>query len=367
MPEWNARHFSERCAWWQAIAADHGCVFRNLYFHETEDGSVCAMAVRKNEPVELRVTQPLLIDRQGIELKENSQRVLPLYCADHRLRAVLDDMLGYIMGTSRLNDLRELYRSFSQLPQALATRLSETGLASHLISQKVPDWFSAKARVPKQRMPARLEPNGHSLRERLLSSRLICRTGGVKIFMPFVDFINHDADGLSYLRYDDAIAVSGYSSETGEVFAFYNRSDTWGLLNTYGFPGNSSFAYSACIGFVSNDGTKIRIDRLPDTFDLDAKGLRRPRIAREGETITLSNVWIGALGEPEKPYRSFAAAWGTLGRDDALVIFGHIVRYNWTLMRELRMLSRNVDTLAGEFVRTALERHMRVLGEQQVG
>lgn len=359
--------FQKRLAGWRKVAERHGCEFKNCRFVEGPGGTVSVRAVRRELPMELRVPDALLIDVKGIELTDHGQRVLPEYCADAALRAMLDDMLAYILSPARLESLRALYRAFSELPAPLAKRLRELGLVTQLFTKDLPQWLREGVPLPKELLPTWIEPDDKTLRRRLLMARVLRRAQDKVVFMPFIDFINHDPSGTNFSLGDEGINVRGKASDSGELFVVYNRDDTWELLNEYSFPGGSLFAFSVVCKTALADGKTLIIHRRTKEFDLAEDGLRLSKFDQEGDTLTLAHVWIGAVGAPISPYHSFARVWEALGRDDALPVFGQIVRHNWAVMRELRCLCQDIDTPAGQMLRTALDRHMRVMGQQQVG
>lgn len=359
--------FSARCSRWQDVALRHGCVFDNLRFVEDDAGSVRVMAINLDCPVLLRIPNEFIIPLKGVGLTNQGQRVLPNYCHDDEVRAVIDDMLAYIMSSERLDALRTLFIDFSELPTVLRDKLCGYGLVTQLIMKSVAEVLRDKKLESSQDFLPWVEPDNEALRHRLLKSRLISRADKELVFMPFVDFINHDPSGLSYQTDENTIGVCGAASSSGEVFALYNYSDAWGLLDSYGYVGRSSFAYSVAFELGMPDARRLRINRRTGGVRMDDAGLRLPNIDKDGQTISLSHVWIGALGAQEQPFRSFAKVWATLGRDDALVVFGEIVRYNWIVMRELRHLVGSLDTPAANMLRGTLSQHMQILAEQSVG
>ena len=118
--------FAPRCTHWQAVAADHDCIFDNVRFVEDADSGVRMLAVRPDKPARLRVSQPLLIPREGIELTATGQCVLPPYCTDDNLRAVIDDYLAYILSPARVAWLQALCAGFRALPEPLPEKQQDT-------------------------------------------------------------------------------------------------------------------------------------------------------------------------------------------------------------------------------------------------
>lgn len=359
--------FSRRCNQWQKVASSKGCVFENLRFVEDEAGSVSVFAVEVGKPIELRITSLFIVEENGIALTNQGQMVIPSYCEDKAVRAVLDEMLAYIMSQSRVDGHRALFISFSKLPGVLRKRLLDFGLVTDFFMRLVSEFVSGEDWLESDVLSLPLEPDDQALRHRLLMNRMIDWGSNRKMWMPFVDFVNHDPLGLSFMRSEGAISLSGVPARSKEVTAFYNASDAWGLLNNYGFSGQSNYAYSVSLRLVLSDGVHLQLGRPTADLSVDEEGVPLPKVYQDGRSISLSHVWIGCVGNTQRPFESFTSLWQKLGREDALSAFGHVVRLNWLAMRELRQLVGDLDSCAAHLVRSTLNNHMHVMSEQNTG
>lgn len=334
-------NFENRINEWMDIARQHGAIFDNMVFAQ-EPWGIKAIAPKPEKPSRIRMPENLLIEREGIELTENDQQVLMQYCENEEARKLLNEILGYIMNAARIHSTREFYEGFSTLPEILKIRLNNMGLTTNLIEDQ--------------------PLTNTQIKERLLQARVIKHKTKKTVFMPFVDFINHDPSGISYDMQQSAIVIQGNALSNGEIYAIYSNADPFHLLNTYFYPGKSHFAYSVAFTFTLPDGLEVTIGRRFAEFDMTDTGLRLPKIEKD-KIVHLSNVWIGSPMTPRKPYWSFEKAWQSLGRDDAFKVWSMICRFNWVKLVEILRLAEEVDSPTGKMVRTALIEQMTIFAE----
>jgi hypothetical protein len=343
-------NFSENIDRWMAIATKHGAVFDNLIFEEVPYG-IRVIAADNTKPCLMKVPTAMLIPREGIEITDTDQKVLPEYCENSEIRQLADEMLGFIMSSNRVASHREFCRAWRSFPEALRIRLANMGLAPTLVEDED---------IPT-----------NQIKSRLLQARVIKHKNGKTVFMPFVDFINHDSDyGLSYNITDDGLSVEGMASENGELFAVYSGSDTFGLLNTYFYPGKSSFAYSIRFQMMLDDGIKLSINRNFAEFDTAGEGLRLPKADQSDGTLTLTSMWLGSPRVPRRPFWSFLELWQRLGRKDAIRVWSSVCSFNLGKMLELLKLvdmeHETKPSVATSMLKQAIQQHMELLASSLI-
>ncbi|EIC20513.1 SET domain-containing protein [Thiorhodovibrio frisius] len=362
--------FRHRFAVWKTIATNHGCVFKNVDFI-ADDNGVRVVAERPSERIFLHVPAKLLVNLDDVKLTDDAHQVIPSSCSNGVWRALIDDMLGFILSPGRLTKRRQLLREFNRLPPTLKYTLANSGLTPALCAQENPNSLVSKslAALQEDRSGSHSEilaPKDKELKYHLLKERVLKDKNQTFVLMPFIDFINHDSEGLTFQVGDAGLTVSGLCSPSREVFAKYNHSDPWGLLDGYLFTGPSHYAFSVSAQLRLPDGCRLVIARRAEDYEPHENGLRIPKTEREGQTVHFSNLWLGAVERPESPFESFKIAWESLGRGNAFSVFSQIVRHNWAIMREIRHLCQGVDTAAGQLVRLALDEHLRVLSQQHI-
>jgi len=259
------------------------------------------------------------------------------------LKELLQKYLDYIFSEKRLKEIKTLIDELNSFSNELKSILIRSNL--------IPKLFGKKERK--------------HLKLLLLQARTI-NMNNKPVFMPFIDFINHNLrKGVSYNVDKEKIWVKAKPDEKGQVFAIYNMSDDFSFLNTYFFLPSHPFAYSAAMTIDLPDRTKLIIGRNFGKVKSNVNWIRIPEYEVKGNVIRLSHLWIGSTTMPRRPFWSFRELWEKhLKRNNTLNIWSRIRSYNTSLLvRILELLEKEPDTYAKELVKKATLQHLKNIAE----
>lgn len=135
-------------------------------------------------------------------------------------------------------------------------------------------------------------------KKRVLDSHKI-KHYGKSVLMPFVSFLNHDKNGLSFNTSKDEISISGRCDN--EVFVEYNIGDVFLIGGAYGFITDTKVAYSLPVYFEMPNGTRVNIGRDLEKSSSNDKGRVRPIVEKKRGTVTISWFPLYLEGAPRYP------------------------------------------------------------------
>jgi hypothetical protein len=186
------------------------------------------------------VPEPIVFPSEIIDLDgEDGEYLSKEHIPQDDLREMLNEYLAFILSDSRVDELQRLFREFSQLPESLKDKLQSFTLGRNFLKEI--DRVEAK--------------------DILIGARTLNRKG-VKSFLPFIGFLNHNfLEGVAFNNDKDRVTVKGKPTKSGELFARYNRGDSFSFLRKYLFPDNSPFAYSKRVAFRLKNGLKLVVNR----------------------------------------------------------------------------------------------------------
>ncbi|MDQ7011171.1 MAG: hypothetical protein Q9M29_05065, partial [Mariprofundaceae bacterium] len=251
--------FQQKIEDWMRRAEEFGCRFDNVRFEWTAEAGVRVMAVRPQMNCCVKVGRALLVPRDKLVLTDSAHYVAEDAGLAPEAASLVNEMLDFILSDERVAGFKAMLTSFAALPEPLKVHLRQTGLAPALVPESMPTDAKIKAMLIQARVI--------NWQERTT-------------FMPFVDFVNHDRDGIPFDMDASGIAVRGRALEDGHLYALYSAADSFNLLNTYGFAGKSHFAWSVGMGLEWPRVGTVRVGRRFNAFEM-CDGLRVPEVVRD--------------------------------------------------------------------------------------
>lgn len=317
---------------WKEIAKKYGCVFDNIDFVLENDLFVKAIALDKTKKFYLKVPFPVLVYAdEEIVIEDDKHFIKSKIERPKELEDVINEYLDFIFSPKRVEYLTNLLEQINNLPVNVKQKLKRIGLLNLL-------------NYPLEKK---------EIKRKLFNARTL-KKGEKRIFMPFVDFLNHDyIDGRPYEGEEDEVVVEGLPSQSGEIFAIYNMGDSFHFLNTYFFVPKPFIAYSIPFGMNIGNNKKLNVFRNFSEFELVCNNqLKIPKFKIEFQNIELLYLWLGSHHTPRRPFWSFQYVWERkFGRKDTVKIYSLIKSANLEflidLMKDLDKLERNtaVDLL----------------------
>jgi len=317
---------------WMKIAEKYGAIFKNITFERDENDFVKGIAKNPYESFYIEVGFPILQYAEDIIITDDNHEVKKDKVIYNDLRDMLNEYLNFILNNNRIEWLKTLIDEFNKLPRDLKFKLRNAGLLFNLFGEK----------------------DKSAIKHMLLQARTI-NFKGKPVFMPFIDFLNHDfREGISFNITEKSVIVKGFPSKSGEIFAIYNLTDDFSFLNTYFFTPGNPFAYSITIRLEMDDGKILTIGRQIAKVKQIQNGLRIPEYIVTSNSIELSHLWIGSIYTPRRPFWSFKMLWENfLGRKDTLKVYSLIKSFN---LRFLITLLQEVDKLPESKAKNLLKR-----------
>ncbi len=327
---------------WVDTARRYGAVFDNVALIN-ENESFTVRAIDKKKESLLYVPFPVLLPMEAIEISDKHHYVHISFDIEPDLRAMLNAYLDFILSDERIIKLEKLINNFMHLSSDLKKELRHFGFAPLFIK------MSRKEKKMK-----------------LVQARTI-NMNGKKVFMPFIDFMNHSfEEGIAFNIGKDAIAIRGVASPRGELFSIYNNvSDPFSYLYTYLFVPQALNAFSMIMGIMIDAKTELVIARQYDKIKISKRRFIEQKYSVSKNKITIPTMWLGSRVLPRNPFWSFKKLWEEeLHRTDTQLAYSLVKSRNIIkLVHILRLCGKEEGSDAVAMIRESTLQQLRLIGE----
>ncbi len=327
---------------WMDIAKKYGAIFENVKLVH-DNGSFTVKAIDREKESILDIPFPILLSEEAIEVTDDLHRVRENFDLAPDLRGMLDDYLAFILDEERIARLENLLNDFIRIPEVLKREIAS---------------FSSVGLYKKL--------NRRALKVKLIHARTI-DMNGEKVFMPFIDFINHSfEEGIRYKIGINSIIIRGNASLSNELFAVYNHMpDAFFFMKTYMFSPVAINAQSMNVSIQVDEHTQLVIGRQSEKMNMSGNWLMEQEYCVSSEKIILPVMWIGSHDIPRNPFWSFKRLWEEkLHRNDTLRIYSIIKSLNITkLVSIVRLCNESEENQAITMVRECALQQLTLIGE----
>lgn len=199
--------------------------------------------------------------------------------------------------------MREYWNSYLQLALPDSAVEERSLLEKALKTENLVEWAETKGIAALHNFLSISATDG-AIRSVLSEARTFGHKTLGPVHIPYLDFVNYGNPALNYQPSDEGISLEGMSPGP-EVLVTYNRADSLGLLNAYGFFTPTNFSYVVGSGFSRGDGNIYKVDRAYGKR-VAVKGIGAvPIVSKQGNTIEMSFSLLGTKGAPNMALQSF--------------------------------------------------------------
>jgi hypothetical protein len=209
----------------------------------------------------------------------------------------IDFETNMVRDTAEVSDeLREYWNFYLRLSQGEEAVLKRQELERVIEKENLNEWMQEN-NISILRSFLSLNPNKRSIQIYLGDARAFSHRKVGRVFMPYLDFVNHNQGAPGFKVEDDGMGISG-DSETKEVFVSYGSKDATQLLNFYGFVAPTDRLYAAPAVLNTQDGMRINLSRTPNQ-GVTLKNIGRgPSIRKTAHEIAISFFLIAMKNRP---------------------------------------------------------------------